>query len=126
MRAYKSVKGAKTCPNTYVLKAIVFHRPCGHNRGILTPLRLYALKNKSKIVPAHQPHYNSAQTTKNRFFAVSVEHLVISVKEARKLLGKDGEELSDEQIEDLIIVLTEVGTQVIGQDGSKKTAGCIQ
>lgn len=57
---------------------------------------------------------------------MSVEHLVISVKEARKLLGKDGEGLSDTQIEHLIITLTEVSAQVLTQNGSKKTAGSIQ
>ncbi|HUA13455.1 MAG TPA: hypothetical protein VL989_03070 [Candidatus Sulfotelmatobacter sp.] len=34
--------------------------------------------------------------------------LIISVKEARKLLGKDYNHLSDEQIEDLIINLHEI------------------
>jgi hypothetical protein len=55
-----------------------------------------------------------------------VDQLVISVKEARKLLGKDGEGLSDDQIKNLIITLTEVSTRVLAQNGSKKQAGSIQ
>lgn len=57
---------------------------------------------------------------------MSVEHLVISVKEARKLLGKDGEGLSDTQIEHLIITLTEVSAKALTQNGSKNTAGSLQ
>lgn len=41
--------------------------------------------------------------------------LLISIKEARKLLGKDGEALSDEEIEKLIIDL-----QVIAKHALKE------
>jgi 5-bromo-4-chloroindolyl phosphate hydrolysis protein len=34
--------------------------------------------------------------------------LIITVKEARKLLGKDYEQMTDEQIEELIIQLDEI------------------
>lgn len=52
--------------------------------------------------------------------------LTISVKEARKLLGKEGQLLSDEQIEHLIITLTEVSGRILIENGSKNTAGSIQ
>lgn len=41
---------------------------------------------------------------------------VISVKEARKLLGKDGQELSDDQIKNLIITLTEASSLLLNQN----------
>lgn len=44
------------------------------------------------------------------------QHLIISIKEARKLLGKDGEQLSDDQIEHLIITLTELSSVLLNQD----------
>lgn len=36
-------------------------------------------------------------------FCVKNDVLIISIKEARKLLGKDGKHLSDEEVENLII-----------------------
>lgn len=42
-------------------------------------------------------------------------HLIISVKECRKLLGKDGASLSDEQVEELIITLTEASSLLLKQ-----------
>jgi hypothetical protein len=42
--------------------------------------------------------------------------LIISVKEARKLLGKDGLSLSDDQIEQLIITLTDVSSKALSQN----------
>lgn len=44
------------------------------------------------------------------------KHLIISIKEARKLLGKDGEQLTDDQIEHLIITLTEMSSVLLNQD----------
>lgn len=44
------------------------------------------------------------------------QHLIISIKEARKLLGKDGEQLSDDQVEHLIITLTELSSVLLNQD----------
>jgi hypothetical protein len=44
------------------------------------------------------------------------KNLIISVKEARKLLGKDGEQLADDQIEHLIITLTEMSSVLLNQD----------
>lgn len=41
---------------------------------------------------------------------------VISIKEARKLLGKDGQGLSDDQIKNLIITLTEASSLLLNQN----------
>lgn len=54
---------------------------------------------------------------------ITNSRLIISVKEARKLMGKDAVSLSDSQIEDLIITLTEASNMLLSQIGSKKTAG---
>lgn len=43
------------------------------------------------------------------------EHLILSIKETRKLLGKDGEHLTDDQIEHLIITLTELSSILLNQ-----------
>ena len=39
--------------------------------------------------------------------------LIISVKEARRLLGKDGKNLSDERIEEMIVLLNEIAKAAI-------------
>ncbi len=127
MRAYKSVKLSKNGPNLCIVIPVFFHRTCGHNRGELTPLRLCVQKNKSKIVPSGSATLTALTPPRKCLVWVLVDNLlVISVKEARKLLGKDGEGLSDDQIEHLIITLSEVGSRVLIQNGSKKTAGPIQ
>ena len=41
--------------------------------------------------------------------------LIISVKEMRKLLGTDGNNLSDDQIELLIMTLTESSSMMLNQ-----------
>lgn len=41
--------------------------------------------------------------------------LIISVKEMRKLLGKDGNMLSDEMVEQLIMTLTETSHMLLNQ-----------
>jgi hypothetical protein len=41
--------------------------------------------------------------------------LIISVKEIRKLLGQDGKFMTDEQIEELIITLTEASSMLLNQ-----------
>jgi len=46
---------------------------------------------------------------------------IITVKEARKLLGKDGNHLSDEQIQDLVITLTELSHAQLNQKIVPKT-----
>ncbi len=37
-----------------------------------------------------------------------MSHLIISVKEARKILGKTAQEMSDDEVEKLIIDLNEI------------------
>jgi Ca2+-binding EF-hand superfamily protein len=44
------------------------------------------------------------------------QRLIISVNEARKLLGKDGEHLTDEQVEDLILTLTGASSLLLNQN----------
>jgi Ca2+-binding EF-hand superfamily protein len=39
--------------------------------------------------------------------------LIISVKEMRKLLGNDGARLTDEQVADLIITLTDASSRLL-------------
>lgn len=41
--------------------------------------------------------------------------LIISVKEMRKLLGSDGNSMSDDQIELLILTLTESSSMLLNQ-----------
>lgn len=43
------------------------------------------------------------------------DRLIISVKEARKLLGKDAESLTDKYIEELIVQLDEIARLTIRQ-----------
>jgi len=43
------------------------------------------------------------------------EPLIISIKEARKLMGRDAVSLTDDQIEDLIITLTEASSMLLNQ-----------
>lgn len=49
--------------------------------------------------------------------------LVISVKEARKLLGKSGKEISDSQIVELVQTLTSVADDFLQDLGSTNTIG---
>lgn len=42
--------------------------------------------------------------------------LIISVKEMRKLLGSDCKDMSDDQIELLILTLTDVSSMMLNQD----------
>ena len=44
-----------------------------------------------------------------------VEPLIISIKEMRKVMGKGSESLSDNQIENLIITLTEASSILLNQ-----------
>ena len=51
---------------------------------------------------------------------------LITVKEARKLLGQDARTLTDRQVEDLIITLTGLSHLLLRQaGGSKKTVGGV-
>ena len=43
------------------------------------------------------------------------DSLIISVKEMRKLLGKDGQQLTDDKIELLIFTLTESSSMMLNQ-----------
>lgn len=45
--------------------------------------------------------------------------LVISVKEARKILGKDARQLSDSQVKELIIMLTSMAEDFLQTNSSK-------
>lgn len=58
-----------------------------------------------------------------RAYEVSQNLLLISVKEARKLLGKEAEQLSDDQVEALIITLTTVGSQFLRSNTVPKNEG---
>ena len=44
--------------------------------------------------------------------------LIISIPEARKLLGKDAHTMSDDQVKDMIVVLTSIAEQFLQNDGS--------
>lgn len=55
----------------------------------------------------YQPHSN-----KN-------DQLVISIKEARKLLGKDAHTLSDNQVKELVLLLTSMAEDFLQTNGSK-------
>lgn len=50
---------------------------------------------------------------------------LISVKEARKILGKDSRELSDGQVIDIITTLTLVARKFFDNDSSKKSRGLV-
>lgn len=47
------------------------------------------------------------------------DRLVISVKEARKVLGKDAHTLSDSQVKELILVLTSMVEDFLQTNSSK-------
>lgn len=51
------------------------------------------------------------------------DYHIISVKEARKLLGQEGGELSDDQITLLITTLTQLSSSQLSKVGSRKPAG---
>lgn len=46
--------------------------------------------------------------------------LIISIKEARKVLGKSAKHLSDEQIVTIIVLLTDISFQYIKNKSSNK------
>lgn len=46
------------------------------------------------------------------------QQLVISIKEARKLLGKRSRNMMDSQIEELILLLTSMAEDFLQNDGS--------
>lgn len=50
---------------------------------------------------------------------VSGRRLIISVKEARKILGKQSHAMSDDQIEEMIIVLSDMSERFLQNAGSK-------
>jgi len=45
--------------------------------------------------------------------SVTLEPLIISVKEARKILGKDAHQLSDDQIQELILQFTSMANEFL-------------
>ncbi len=47
--------------------------------------------------------------------------LIISVKEMRKLLGADGKHMTDDQVEQLIMALTESSSMLLNQKMVPKT-----
>lgn len=47
--------------------------------------------------------------------------LIISVKEMKKLLGADGKEMTDDQIEHLIMTMTESSSMLLNQNTVPKT-----
>jgi len=49
--------------------------------------------------------------------------LIISVQEMSKLLGADGKGMSDDQIEHLIMTLTESSSILLNQKSSKNSVG---
>lgn len=51
------------------------------------------------------------------------QYKTITVKEARKLLGKDAEDLSDDQIRDIINTLTLLAREYFHKASSKKALG---
>lgn len=50
---------------------------------------------------------------------INTDRLVITVKEARKLLGKDAHTLSDSQVKELIEVLTSIAEDFLQNNSSK-------
>jgi len=50
---------------------------------------------------------------------ISSDQLVISIKEARKILGKDAHNMSDSQVKDLIEILTSMADDFLQNKGSK-------
>lgn len=63
------------------------------------------VQERTNVAHPYAPHNNSDQ-------------LVISIKEARKLLGKDGKTLSDSQVIELIQTLTVVADDFLQNLGS--------
>ena len=51
--------------------------------------------------------------------------LPISIGEARKKLGKDAEQLSDDQIIEIIITLSLLTREQLNRPGSKKSSGLV-
>lgn len=47
----------------------------------------------------------------------------ITVKEARKLLGKDGHQLTDNQVKEIINTLTLIARQYLNKDSSNISLG---
>lgn len=47
----------------------------------------------------------------------------ISIKEARKILGKDSQVLSDDQVSEIIITLSLIAREYLHKSGSNKTYG---
>lgn len=50
---------------------------------------------------------------------------IITVGEARKLLGKEGSSLSDDQVSELITTLSLLAKQFLRKNGSKKVRGHV-
>lgn len=61
---------------------------------------------------------NRPQNKKEKL-ALCGTRLIISIKEARKILGKQAHMLSDYQIENMIIVLTDMSERLLQNTGSK-------
>lgn len=64
------------------------------------------VQERTNVAHLHAPHNNIS------------DPLVISVKEARKLLGKDGKTLSDNQVIELVQTLTVVADNFLLDLGS--------
>jgi hypothetical protein len=58
----------------------------------------------------------SRKSDNKAIFSDANPHLIISVNETRKLLGKDGRDLSDTQIEQLIMTLTDLSSMLLDQN----------
>ena len=54
------------------------------------------------------------------------KRLLISVKEARRLLGKDGKNLSDDEIIEIISSLTELAKHNIQNENVKKSNNSLE
>lgn len=48
---------------------------------------------------------------------------IISVKEARKLMGRDSQSLTDDQIIEIVDTLTDIARQFLQNTGSKNELG---
>ena len=57
--------------------------------------------------------------TKHFLHSPNARQLVISVKEARKILGKPAQTMNDNQVEDLICTLTSIADNFLHNIGSK-------
>lgn len=60
---------------------------------------------------------NKSQT--GTVISTPVGRLIISVKEARKILGKQSRAMSDGQIEEMIIILSDMSERFLQNIGSK-------